>query len=106
MTIRRCSVWIFAALTVWQVAWASNEAVPVRDTTASAIAIANLNHQIAQLRDDAGSEDLLLVRSRFFADYDALDHASALSETRATTSEKTCFIFSVRRLNRKVNSST
>ncbi len=51
-------------------------------TTAGHIAIANLDHQIAQLRDDAGVEDLLLARSRFLGDYDALDRAVSLAERR------------------------
>ena len=51
-------------------------------TTAGTIAIANLDHQIAQLRDDAGVEDLLLARSRFLGDYDALDRAVSLAERR------------------------
>jgi tetratricopeptide (TPR) repeat protein len=52
------------------------------DTTSGVIAIANLDQQIAQLRDEAGVEELLLVRSRFLADYEALDRASSLTEIR------------------------
>ena len=54
-------------------------------TTAGAIAIANLDHQIAQRHDDAGVEDLLLARSRFLGDYDALDRAVSLAESRSLT---------------------
>jgi tetratricopeptide (TPR) repeat protein len=52
------------------------------DTTSGVIAIANLDQQISQLRDETGVEELLLVRSRFLADYEALDRASSLTEIR------------------------
>jgi tetratricopeptide (TPR) repeat protein len=52
------------------------------NTTTSAIAIANLDQQIRQAGNEAGVEELLLVRSRFLADYEALDRASALGEGR------------------------
>jgi len=55
------------------------------DTTSGVIAIANLDQQIKQLRDEAGVEELLLVRSRFLGDYEALDRASALTEVRFET---------------------
>jgi tetratricopeptide (TPR) repeat protein len=55
------------------------------DTTTSAIAITNLNQQIRQAGNEAGVEELLLVRSRFLADYEALDRASALGEGRYAT---------------------
>jgi tetratricopeptide (TPR) repeat protein len=55
-------------------------------TTSGAIAVANLDHQIAQRQEEAGVEELLLARSRFLGDYDALDHAAALAENRADTS--------------------
>ncbi len=54
-------------------------------TTASVIAIANLDQQIAQLREEPGIEELLLVRSRFIGDYEALDRASRLTEARFET---------------------
>jgi tetratricopeptide (TPR) repeat protein len=57
-----------------------------RATTSGAIAIANLDHQIAQHHDEVGVEELLLARSRFLGDYDALDRAVALAETRGDTS--------------------
>jgi len=57
-----------------------NRADVTRETTAGVIAIANLNAQIAQLGHGPGSEDLLLARARFLADYDALEWASALTE--------------------------
>lgn len=56
------------------------------NTTSSGIAIANLDQQIAQLRDEPGVEELLLVRSRFLGDYDSLDRASSLAEGRFATS--------------------
>jgi tetratricopeptide (TPR) repeat protein len=55
------------------------------DTTSSVIAIANLDQQISQLGNHAGVEELLLVRSRFLGDYDALDRASLLGESRFAT---------------------
>jgi tetratricopeptide (TPR) repeat protein len=57
-------------------------------TTSSSIAIANLDQQIVQSRDEAGVEDLLLVRSRFLADYDALVRASSLGEGRFGTARE------------------
>jgi tetratricopeptide (TPR) repeat protein len=54
-------------------------------TTAGAIAIANLDQQIAQRGDASGVEELLLVRSRFLGDYDALDRASTIAEGRFET---------------------
>lgn len=57
-------------------------------TTSSAIAIANLNQQIRQAGSEAGVEELLLVRSRFLGDYDALDRASTLGESRFTTAKQ------------------
>jgi tetratricopeptide (TPR) repeat protein len=54
-------------------------------TTSSAIAFANLDQQIHQAGNEIGVEELLLVRSRFLADYEALDRASALGEGRYAT---------------------
>lgn len=54
-------------------------------TTSGAIAIENLDGQIAQLRDGEGIEDLLLVRAQFFADYEALERAGTLAEGRYQT---------------------
>jgi tetratricopeptide (TPR) repeat protein len=54
-------------------------------TTAGAIAVANLDHQITQHGDDPGAGELLLARARFLADYDALDRASASAERRFAT---------------------
>jgi len=55
------------------------------DTTNGAIAIANLDQQIRQAGNEIGVEELLLVRSRFLSDYDALDRATALGEGRYAT---------------------
>jgi tetratricopeptide (TPR) repeat protein len=55
------------------------------DATASIIAIANLDQQIAELGDSPGVEDLLILREEFLADYDALDRASTLAESRFVT---------------------
>src|SRR5260221_7998274 len=54
-------------------------------TTAGAIAIENLDQQIAQRGDEAGIEELLLVRSRFLGDYEALDRASIIAEEGSKT---------------------
>lgn len=54
-------------------------------TTSGAIAIENLDQQIRQAGNEAGVEELLLVRSRFLGDYVALDRASALGEGRSIT---------------------
>jgi tetratricopeptide (TPR) repeat protein len=54
-------------------------------TTNSVIAIANLDQQIHQAGGEIGVEELLLVRSRFLGDYEALDRASTLGEERYTT---------------------
>jgi tetratricopeptide (TPR) repeat protein len=55
------------------------------NTTSSAIAIANLDQQIRQAGDENGVEELLLLRSRFLGDYEALDRASMLGEGRYAT---------------------
>jgi tetratricopeptide (TPR) repeat protein len=55
------------------------------NTTSSAIAIANLDQQIRQAGNEIGVEELLLVRSRFLGNYEALDRASALGEERYAT---------------------
>jgi hypothetical protein len=52
------------------------------NTTSSMIALANVDQQIRQAGNEAGVEELLLVRSRFLGDYEALDRASALGEGR------------------------
>jgi tetratricopeptide (TPR) repeat protein len=49
-------------------------------TTSGSIAIANLDHAIAQTKDEAGVVELLLTRSRFLADYEALERAATISE--------------------------
>jgi tetratricopeptide (TPR) repeat protein len=59
---------------------------PIQPTTAGSIAIANLDQQIAQAQDESGVEDLLLLRSQFLADYEALDRAGVLAEGRLETS--------------------
>jgi hypothetical protein len=61
----------------------AGDSTPV--TTSGSIAIENLNGQIAQLHDEAGVEDLLLLRARFLDDYEALDRASRMTEGRGRT---------------------
>jgi tetratricopeptide (TPR) repeat protein len=54
----------------------------------TSIAIDNLDFQIAQPRDassEADLTDLLLMRARFLGDYEALDRAGALTESRSAT---------------------
>lgn len=81
----RCET-LLAALLASATCGASTNAIDCRpNTTSSVIAIANLYQQISQLRNDAGVEDLLLVRSRFLGDYDAMDRASSLGENRFAT---------------------
>lgn len=58
-----------------------------RATTDGAIAIANLDHLIAQAAGDAGIDELLLLRSKTLADYAALDRVAALAETDAHTAD-------------------
>ena len=58
-----------------------------RDTTASVIAIGNLNQQIAEMRNEPGVENLLLLRAQFLGDYDSLDRASELAEGRSASSQ-------------------
>jgi tetratricopeptide (TPR) repeat protein len=49
-------------------------------TTSGVIAIENLDWEIAQGRYEAGVEELLLARSRFLADYEALERATIIGE--------------------------
>jgi tetratricopeptide (TPR) repeat protein len=75
-------LFIAAALAV---ATAAGESAPA--TTSGAIAIANLDHQIAQRGDDAAAVDLLLARARFLGDDRALDRAVAATERPAETAD-------------------
>ncbi len=61
-------------------AGAAPAAAGTRATTDGAIAVVNLDSQISRLRDEGEVIELLLVRARFLADYDALERAVALSE--------------------------
>jgi tetratricopeptide (TPR) repeat protein len=56
-------------------------------TTAGVIAIANLDQQIDQASEGAGVEELLLARSRFLGDYEALDRASSVAEGQFKTAD-------------------
>jgi len=73
-------------LATYCAAYGAPVAKPSFITTSSTIAIQNLDQQIAQLGDQSGVEELLLVRQRFLSDYEALDRASALTEGRSETS--------------------
>lgn len=56
-----------------------------RATTAGAIAIDNLDHQIARSAEDGDVVDLLLARSRFLGNYDALDRAVRMTDRPSLT---------------------
>jgi tetratricopeptide (TPR) repeat protein len=75
-----------AVLATCGAAYGTSVAEPPFTTTSSMIAIRNLDQQIAQLGDEPGVEELLLVRQRFLSDYEALDRACALTERRSETS--------------------
>jgi hypothetical protein len=66
-------------------ACAGSPPAPSPVTTAGTIAIANLDHQIAQAGDDAAAIELLLVRARLLADDAALDRAVAAAEAAGTS---------------------
>ena len=55
---------------------ADPSATAIPPTTSGAIALANLDHQIAQL----GGDELVLLRSRFVSDYDVLDAVIASAD--------------------------
>lgn len=82
---RQWSAWVAVVVATCSASNGTNVADSALDTTSSVIAIVNLDQQITQLRDEAGVEELLLVRSRFLGDYEALDRASALTEGRFET---------------------
>ncbi len=79
------SAWLAVAVATCGVSNGTPVADSGVDTTSGVIAVANLDQQMTQLRDEAGVEELLLVRSRFLGDYRALDRASALTEVRFET---------------------
>lgn len=79
------SAWLAVVVATCSASYGTNVVNSSLDTTSSVIAIANLDQQITQLRDEAGVEELLLVRSRFLGDYEALDRASELAEGRFET---------------------
>jgi tetratricopeptide (TPR) repeat protein len=83
--MRRLELWI-ASLSI-TVAGCCNasDVISTPITTNGAIAIENLDHQIAQGNHETGLTDLLLVRARFLADYQALDRASTIAEGRFHT---------------------
>ncbi|AXC12301.1 hypothetical protein ACPOL_2999 [Acidisarcina polymorpha] len=82
-----CSVSILLSSCVCASAGDTTRVSAAPDTTASIIAIANLDQQIAELGDSPGVEDLLILREEFLADYDALERASTLAESRFATSQ-------------------
>jgi tetratricopeptide (TPR) repeat protein len=89
MTAPACRAWLAIAVAACGGVHDPSEAADAPHvTTSGAIAIANLDHQIARLGDQAGVEDLLLVRSRFLGDHDALERASRLAEGRSATARE------------------
>jgi tetratricopeptide (TPR) repeat protein len=76
------SAWLAVVVATCSASNGANVVDSARGTTSGAIAIANLDQQITQLRDEAGVDELLLVRSRFLGDYEALDRACSLTEGR------------------------
>ena len=75
-----------AILATCSISRSAQVADPLFDTTSSTIAIKNLDQQIDQLGDDPAVVEFLLVRQRFLSDYEALDRAWALTESRSETS--------------------
>jgi tetratricopeptide (TPR) repeat protein len=67
------------------IALATSSSLPAQTipTTQGSIALANLDSLIAQRGDAPGSDELWLLRSRFLADYDALERAAALADLPA-----------------------
>lgn len=56
-------------------------------TTAGVVAIANLDHQLAQTSEPAARIEFLLTRSRFLGDYEALEEAVVLAESLPADAE-------------------
>jgi tetratricopeptide (TPR) repeat protein len=79
------TAWLGAALAACSGQNDANSVDARHLTTTGAIAVANLDHQIAQRGEEAGVEELLLARSRFLGDYEALDRALAIAEGRFET---------------------
>lgn len=78
-------MWLGVLLAACTDSHGANDVEAAHVTTSGAIAIANLDHQIAQARDEAGAEELLLARSRFLSDYEALDRAVAIAKDHFAT---------------------
>jgi hypothetical protein len=79
-----CLIWL--TLTVGGCGGVTKDAAVggVRSTTDSAIAIANLDHLIAQEANAGSGEELLLLRATLLADYEAFDSVAALTEGAST----------------------
>lgn len=87
MKISRAWSLVFVFFGVCTSANCANRFADQLDTTVGVIAIANLDQQIAQMGNEPGVENLLLLRAQFLADYDALDRADALAESRAMSGQ-------------------
>jgi tetratricopeptide (TPR) repeat protein len=83
--VRSWAVGLAVVLAVYGGSTCARAIEPQHLTTAGTIAIANLDQQIAQRGEEAKIEELLLVRSRFLSDYEALDRASTIAEERFET---------------------
>jgi tetratricopeptide (TPR) repeat protein len=76
------------AIVAGGIAWygsASQDRLAGPAITSGAVAIANLDAQIAQSHDDAGAISLLLQRSRFLGDYTVFERVAELTETHGST---------------------
>jgi Tfp pilus assembly protein PilF len=83
--MRRLELWIASLSMTLAGCCNASDIISTPITTNGEIAIENLDHQIAQGNDETGLTDLLLVRARFLADYQALDRASTIAEGRFHT---------------------
>lgn len=61
---------------------------PAHDTTSGAIALENLQFQIAQHGADPAADELWLMRARYVADYDALDRGASAAALPAEGAEQ------------------
>lgn len=82
------SLWLGLVVVACRIASAANVIDAPRVTTSGVIALANLDDQIAQRHDEAGLGELLLLRSRFLGDYEALDRATGIAEGHASTADE------------------
>jgi hypothetical protein len=86
--IRRVLVLALALLCLASLAAARGASSPAVDTTSGAIALANLDHLIAQRAgaqsDGEAADELWLMRARYLADYAALERGAACADAPAS----------------------